>query len=130
MTTITVCITCRTPDNRETKEGDPKGEAFLPLVEAAGKAEGIEVRSTACLMGCTHGCNIAIQDEGKLTYVLGRFEGTEDDARAVAAFAAGHQRSASGQVPFREWPEGVKGHFVSRVPPLPQDATPPAPSLK
>ena len=120
MTTITVCITCRTPANKETMEGDPDGEAFLPLVEAAGEQTGVQVRGTACLMGCEHGCNVAVQAEGKLTYVLGRFEGTEDDASAIAEFAAGHARSASGQVPFREWPQGIKGHFVSRVPPLAQ----------
>ena len=130
MTTITVCITCRTPENREHKEGDPDGEAFFPKVQAAGAAQGVKVRSTACLMGCEHGCNIAIQDEGKLTYVLGEFEGTEDDAEAIAEFAAGHARSTTGQVPFKEWPQGVKGHFVSRVPPLELDAAPKAPVLK
>ena len=120
MTLITVCTTCRTPENRETKEGDPMGEAFLPRIEAAGAARGIAVRGTACLMGCEHGCNIAVQGAGKLTYVLGRFDGTEDDAEAIADFAAGHATSDTGQVPFREWPQGVKGHFISRVPPLPE----------
>ena len=118
MTTITVCTTCRTPENRETKEGDPKGESFLPLMEAAGAAHGLPVRGIACLMGCEHGCNIAVQGAGKFTYVLGRFEGTAQDAEAVAAFAAGHAASETGQVPFRQWPMGVKGHFISRIPPL------------
>ena len=118
MTTITVCITCRTPTSRETKDGDPEGEAFFPLIDAAGANEGVDVRSTACLMGCEHGCNVAIQDDSKLTYVLGRFNGTPEDAAAVAQFASNHQRSDTGQVPFREWPQGVKGHFISRIPPL------------
>ena len=118
MTTITVCTTCRIPENRATKDGDPMGESLLPLVEAAGAKQGVNVRGTACLMGCEHGCNIAIQGENKLTYVLGRFEGTAEDAEAIAEFAAGHARSETGQVPFREWPQGVKGHFVSRVPPI------------
>jgi len=118
MTVITVCTTCRTPENRVTKEGDPAGESFLPLMEEAARAEGLTVRGIACLMGCEHGCNVAVQGADKLTYVLGRFEGSAEDAEAVVAFAAGHRRSETGQVPFREWPQGVKGHFVSRVPPL------------
>lgn len=124
MTTITVCTTCRTPENRETKEGDPQGESFLPLMQIAGTQHGVEVRGTACLMGCEHGCNVAVQDDGKLTYVLGRFDGTAEDADAVAEFAAGHKVSETGQVPFKQWPQGVKGHFVSRIPPLAKSEEP------
>ena len=50
MTTITVCITCRTPENRETKEGDPMGESFLPAMEKAAAKHGITVRGVACLI--------------------------------------------------------------------------------
>ena len=118
MTTITVCTTCRLPDRRDIKTETPQGEAFLDRMTQAAEAQGIAVRGTACLMGCEHGCNIAISAPGKLTYVLGRFEGTDADARAVAEYAAGHAASDSGAVPFREWPQGVKGHFIARVPPL------------
>ncbi len=118
MTTITVCTTCRVPETREDKSRPPEGEGFLPLVAAAGARAGVAVRGTACLMGCEHGCNLAISAPGKLTYVLGRFDGTAQDAAAVADYAAKHQTSDSGAVPYRDWPQGVKGHFVARVPPL------------
>lgn len=118
MTTITVCTTCRTPANRVEKTGDPDGAGFLPRMKAAAAGTGVTVRGTECLMGCEHGCNVAVQAAGKLTYVLGRFEGSTEDAGAVVAFAEGHAASRSGQVPFRQWPQGVKGHFISRVPPL------------
>ena len=117
-TTITVCTTCRVPETRDAKEGLPEGEGLLPLMQAAAAGTPVAVRGTACLMGCEHGCNIAVQAQGKLTYVLGRFSGGAQDAAAVVEFAQGHSRSETGQVPFREWPQGVKGHFVSRVPPL------------
>jgi len=121
MTTITVCTTCRTPANRAAKAETFDGEGFLPLMEAAAAGTCVTVRGTACLMGCEHGCNVAVQGKDKLAYVLGRFDGTAEDAEAVVAFAQGHAASASGQVPFRQWPQGVKGHFVSRVPPLESD---------
>ncbi|WP_108262847.1 DUF1636 family protein [Mangrovicoccus ximenensis] len=117
MTTITVCTTCRTAEEREDRTLPPSGEAFLLELQAAS-GSGVAVRGTSCLMGCDHGCNIAVSDHGKLTYVLGRFGGSAEDAAAVSAFADGHAASATGQVPFRQWPQGVKGHFIARVPPL------------
>lgn len=119
MTTITICTTCRNADSRETKAGAPTGETFLELARHAATAHpAVTVRGTACLMGCTHGCNAAVSDTGKMTYVLSRFDGTAEDAAALADYAARHAESDSGTVPFRQWPQGVKGHFVSRVPPL------------
>ena len=73
-------------------------------------------------MGCTHGCNVAIQAQGKLAYTLGRFSPDADSAGAIVDYARLHADSDTGQVPFRQWPQGVKGHFVTRHPPLPDDA--------
>ena len=117
--TITVCETCRQPSLREAKEGAPCGEALLAeMLTAAESAPDVTVRSVACLMGCEHGCNIAISANGKLTYVLGGFEPTADAAAAIVEYAGGHAASDTGAVPFRQWPKGVKGHFKARVPPL------------
>ena len=71
---------------------------------------------------------VAISHPGKMTYVMGRFEGTVENAEAVAEYAAHHAASDSGVVPFRSWPQGVKGHFVARIPPVEDDAPVP-PSL-
>lgn len=119
MTTITICTTCRQPALREDKTLTPCGEALLRQVsEAADDNPDIKTRGVACLMGCEHGCNIAISGDDKLTYVLGSFTPDIDAAEAIVAYAAKHSESESGVVPFREWPQGVKGHFVARVPPL------------
>ena len=50
--------------------------------------------------------------------MLGRFDGTQEDAEALVDYATKFGESESGAVPFRQWPQGVKGHFVARVPPL------------
>ena len=118
MTTITVCTTCRVPEKREAKEGDPCGEAMLAEVARAAQGSGIAVRGTACLMGCEHGCNVAISAEGKLSYVLGNFSPVAEDAEGLVAYAQGHAASDTGTGPYREWPQAVKGHFISRIPPL------------
>ncbi len=120
VTTIFVCDTCAFSAEAKTdRAGRTGGEILAGLVErAAAGAERVEVRRQSCLMGCEHPCNTAISAEGKLTYVLGRFEPGAASAEAVVDYARLHAESDSGVVPFRRWPQGVKGHFIARVPPL------------
>ena len=119
MTTwITICDTCKHEGWDATAERTD-GEALAARIEPLAAARGIATRRVSCLMGCTHGCNVAIQAAGKLCYTLGRFQGDEDDAAAIADYAALHRDSPNGQVPYRQWPQGVKGHFITRHPPLP-----------
>ncbi|EAR52946.1 hypothetical protein OG2516_10801 [Oceanicola granulosus HTCC2516] len=120
MTTwITICDTCKRED-WDSASGRTDGEALAALVEAAPRGESVRVRRTSCLMGCDHGCNVAVQAAGKLAYTLGRFEPTEDAAAAIVGYATLHAATETGRVPYREWPAGVKGHFVTRHPPLPE----------
>jgi predicted metal-binding protein len=117
MTTwITVCDTCK----REgwQADGPTDGERLAALVEPLATA-AVRVRRHACLMGCVHGCNVAVQGAGKFAYTLGRFEPTAEAARGIVAWAALHAESPTGVVPYRQWPAEVKGHFVTRHPPLP-----------
>ncbi len=120
MTTwITICDTCKRDDWEDRAPTQTDGERLAKLVETAAP-EGLRTRRVSCLMGCSHGCNIAIQAEGKLSYTLGRFEPEPEAAEAIAQYAALHAQSETGVVPYREWPQGVKGHFVTRHPPLPK----------
>jgi len=123
MTTwITICDTCKREgwDSGTMQQTD--GEALAALVEsAAAGLANVRTRRTSCLMGCSHGCNVAIQAQGKLNYTLGRFIADAEAADGIAAYAQMHAKSSTGQVPYREWPQAIKGHFVTRHPPLPQD---------
>ncbi|NAZ37389.1 DUF1636 domain-containing protein [Rubellimicrobium sp. CFH 75288] len=126
-TWITVCETCKRPDHPGPAEGAPDtpGARLAALIEGAVQGTGcgtaLRVRRTACLMGCEHGCNLAVGARAKLGYVLGRLEPTPEAAEAVVAWARLHAESPTGQVPYRLWPAGVKGRFVSRTPPLPEE---------
>ena len=124
MTTwITICDTCKRDDWAERGVEQTDGETLAALVEACGR-DGVRTRRVSCLMGCTHGCNVAIQGADKLAYTLGRFTADTVSAEAIADYAALHAASDTGRVPFREWPVGVKGHFVTRHPPLPGNDDP------
>ena len=125
-TWITICDTCKR-DGRH--EGDMSadmsatdGERLAALVEEHAAATPLRTRRISCLMGCTHGCNVSIQASGKISYALGRFVPDADSARAIVDFALRHCESTTGQVPFGQWPQGVKGHFISRLHPLPEPA--------
>lgn len=120
MTTwITICDTCKRDDWDETNHQTTHGEDLAAMVEARVQGSMVRTRRVSCLMGCSHGCNVAIQASGKLAYTMGRFSPDPDAADAIVCYAELHAESDTGQVPYRQWPQGVKGHFVTRHPPLP-----------
>jgi predicted metal-binding protein len=121
-TTITVCETCKCAGWDAETAAKTDGEALAELVEnAAANAPDVTVRRHACLMGCDFACNIAIQADDKLNYVLGTFTPTQEDAQGIVDYATLHAASEKGQVPYREWPQAIKGHFRARLPVLDKD---------
>lgn len=122
MTTwITICDTCKREGWDLGEMAKTDGEALAELVEeAAAPVASVQVRRVSCTMGCVRACNITVQAAGKINYSLGMFEPSKADAQAIVEYAQKHAGSANGQVPFREWPQGVKGHFVSRHQPVPE----------
>lgn len=124
MTTwITVCDTCKREDWDAETHDQTDGETLAALIEtAAANAPDVRTRRVSCLMGCKQGCNVAIQSNGKLNYTIGNFEPNAEAADGIVGYARLHAESESGQVPYREWPQAIKGHFVTRHPPLPDGA--------
>lgn len=120
-TWITICDTCKRDGWEDSGAQETDGARFAALVENTAKGSKLATRRVSCLMGCKHGCNVAIQAAGKLCYTLGAFSPDEEAAQAVVAYALAHAESDSGQVPYRQWPLGVKGHFITRHPPLPEE---------
>ncbi len=121
-TWITVCDTCKQEGWDAGSGGPTDGEILADLVEGAAKMEPrLAVRRHSCLMGCARACNVAVQAEGKFAYTLGSFDPTPEAAQAICAWALLHSESPTGVVPYRQWPEGVKGHFVTRHLPLPPE---------
>ncbi|MCA1777165.1 MAG: DUF1636 domain-containing protein [Paracoccaceae bacterium] len=121
-TWITVCDTCKRDGWEAGDMGQTDGERLAALVEAAAAGiADVRTRRVSCLMGCKRGCNVAIQGPGKLNYTLGEFEPESEAADGIVGYAALHAQSETGQVPYRNWPQAVKGHFVTRHPPLPDD---------
>lgn len=115
--TIFVCDTCAYSSDEKVHEGKSGGEWLADSVEACARSHpDLTVRRHSCLMGCDRHCNVALSSDGKITYVLGRFEPTEDAAAAIVEYAGLYAASETGVVPYKQWPLGVKGHFVARIP--------------
>ena len=122
MTTwITICDTCKREGWDAASNSRTDGEVMAELVEKHAEGRQVRTRRSSCLMGCSHGCNIAIQAPGKLAYTLGSFTPDGDAAQAIVDYAELHATSSTGIVPYGDWPAGVKGHFVTRHMPLPAD---------
>lgn len=116
---ITICDTCKRENWDPVVQPQTDGEILAAMIEPRAKTAGLKTRRVSCMMGCVRACNVAIQGQKKLAYVLGTFEPTEENAQAIVDYATLHQGSESGQVPYRQWPQPVKGHFTSRMAPLP-----------
>lgn len=117
---ITICEGCKTDDWAEKGIEVTDGAMLADKIEAAADGTGLKTRRVSCTMGCERSCNIIVQGMDKIGYSLGKFEPTAEAAEAIVEYAKMHSESESGQVPFRQWPLGVKGHFVSRHLPLPE----------
>jgi predicted metal-binding protein len=119
---VVACNSCRSSaDAREDAEGVRGGARLALALRAVQAADpryaGIAVEEMPCLFACTEHCTVHLRAPGKVGYVLGRFAPDAEAARAILDYALAHAESAEGSVPYRQWPEGVKGHFIVRVPP-------------
>ncbi|OCC24188.1 metal-binding protein [Croceicoccus estronivorus] len=119
---VVVCNTCRNSANAREDEHGVRGGARL--ADALRAVQGSDSRYTAiaiqempCLFACSDYCTVHLRAPGKINYVMGRFVPGEDAARAILDYAAHYALSEFGQVPYADWPEGVKGHFITRSPP-------------
>lgn len=119
---VVVCNTCRySADARDDAAGVRGGARLVAAVREAAAADpryaGIVIEEMPCLFACSDFCTVHLRAPGKVGYVLGRFTPDAEAATAILAFAAHYAASEFGQVPFRDWPQGVKGHFIVRIPP-------------
>ncbi|MBB5710944.1 DUF1636 domain-containing protein [Sphingomonas xinjiangensis] len=119
---IVACNSCRfsaaDKDDGEGRRGGALMVAALRAIQASdpGYAE-LKVEEMPCLFACTEFCTVHLRGAGKVGYVMGRFAPEEDAARAILDYAVHYSASEVGQVPYKAWPDGVKGHFIVRTPP-------------
>ena len=119
---VVACSTCRYAAEQRTDAVGMAGgarlvEALRRVRESDPGYDAVAVQEMPCLFACQDFCAVHLRAPGKIGYVLGRFTPSEHSARAILDYAVRYAASEIGQVPYRDWPEGVKDHFLTRTPP-------------
>lgn len=119
---VIACSTCRHSSASREDDGGVRGGARLAChLRALGARESayaqITIEEMPCLFACQEFCTVHIRAPGKVGYVLGRFAPDEAAARSILDYAVNYAASDEGRVAYADWPDGVKGHFLVRVPP-------------
>lgn len=119
---VVVCNTCRHSREAQIDAEGVRGGARLVaelkrLKDEEPRYAGIAVQEMACLFACQDHCTVHLRAPDKVGYVLGRLRGDAESARAILDYAVHYAASAHGRVAYALWPEGIKGHFITRTPP-------------
>ena len=119
---VVACSTCRHDRMARTDgAGVTGGARLVEALEAVRASDpryaGIAVQAMPCLFACTDHCTVHLRAPGKVGYVLGRFAPDANAARAILDYAVDYAASDHGRVAYDLWPDGVKGHFITRTPP-------------
>ncbi|MEP2942738.1 MAG: DUF1636 domain-containing protein [Hyphomicrobiales bacterium] len=116
--TIIVCQTCKfSQEAKLNDEGLAGGEILTKhLEDVLGEREDLVIQKQDCLWACSDHCNVLMSDSKRFSYLAGRFEPKREAAEAIVQWFDKHGENKTGQVPFREWPDEMRGHFIARLP--------------
>lgn len=122
MRALIMCTTCRhAADAKFGPDGRTGGETLIAHMHEAIAARGLDlpVQEQACLWNCKRHCSVILRDEARFTYMTGDHAPTRAQADAILDWFTLHGETATGEVPFRQWPDAMRGHFIARIPPVP-----------
>jgi predicted metal-binding protein len=112
------CETCGSAD-RET-HGSSRGEQLLAQLRTLHRAQhaslDARISSVRCLWACSRSCALHIRSAGRHGYILCELDAGADTAQALLEYASLYAESADGAVPYKRWPQALRGHFLCRVP--------------
>ena len=121
MRSLVFCTTCKqSADHKTDDEGRTGGESLMQHVRNVlqeRNGEDIKIAEQECLWSCKRHCNVWFRDTERFSYIAGDFEPTRQAAEAIVGWFELHGESELGTVPFRQWPDGMRGHFIARMPP-------------
>jgi predicted metal-binding protein len=121
MRSLVLCTTCKfAADQKMGPDGRTGGETLIAHVrdELAEQARVDVVETQECLWNCTRHCSVVVHDDARFSYVTGGHEPSREQAKAIIAWYDLHGASERGEVPFRSWPDRMRGHFIARIPPV------------
>ena len=122
MRSLVICSTCRfSAESKYAPDGRTGGEILatqmLDVLAEQGRGD-VAVQSQICLWNCTRPCSVVIRDDERFSYVTGGNAPTKAQAEAILQWFDAHGQTETGEVPFKQWPQAMRGHFIARIPPL------------
>ena len=122
MRRLVVCTTCNfSAESKPGPDGRTGGETLIAALQVVLQRQGrgdVVIEPQACLWNCTKPCSVAIQDDVRFSYITGGNTPDEEQAEAILQWFDAHGVTSDGQVPFKQWPQKMRGHFIARIPPL------------
>jgi predicted metal-binding protein len=116
---LTVCVTCKFAEGQAfDANGTTGGELLAAAIEdgAAHRRGAPQVVRHECLWACAHSCAVLIESRGRTGYLAGRFAPDAAAAEALLDWSEAYGQTPDGEVPYARWPQGMKGHFIARIP--------------
>ncbi len=122
MRRLVICTTCKfSAESKFAPDGRTGGEILVAAMQSAlakSGREGVQIVTQECLWNCTRPCSVVLQDDERLSYVTGGNTPDEEQAEALLQWFDLHGATPDGAVPFRQWPQKMRGHFIARIPPV------------
>lgn len=120
MRSLVICNTCKfSPESKFAPDGRTGGQILIDHVrQALVDRTDVDVVEQACMWNCVRPCSVVIRDDERYSYITGGNAPTRDQAEAILTWFDAHGESATGEVPFKQWPQAMRGHFIARIPPV------------
>ena len=118
---IVMCSTCRHSSAEKLgPDGRTGGETLINHMRGAiaARSGGVTLQTQICLWNCKRHCSVILRDEARFTYFTGDHEPTREQAEAILDWFVAHGETETGEVPFKLWPDRMRGHFIARIPPV------------
>ncbi len=122
MRSLVVCSTCKfSAEAKHAPDGRTGGEILIAAMHdvlAEQERNDVSVQTQICLWNCTRPCSVVMRDDERFSYVTGGNEPTKAQAEAILQWFDAHGATETGEVPFKQWPQAMRGHFIARMPPV------------
>lgn len=122
MRAIVMCTTCRhSAAEKFGPDGLTGGETLIAHMRDALAERGrgdISIDTQACLWNCKRHCSVILRDDQRFSYFTGDHAPERQQAEAILDWFDLHGATETGEVPFRQWPDRMRGHFIARIPPV------------
>ncbi len=123
MRRLVLCTTCNySTESKLGPDGRTGGEILIAALQVVLQRQGrddVVIQRQACLWNCTKPCSVAILDDVRFSYITGGNTPDEEQAEAILQWFDAHGVTSDGQVPFKQWPQKMRGHLIARIPPIP-----------